>query len=253
MSPTGRKIQEDVLKLAQLKSPVKIGILETPTGFEVNAINSWPARMKTFYEKSLANYKPQVAMVRAWRKDGDNSTNDPQNAKLITQQDFIYCGAGSPSYAISHLQNSLVWKELIAAHQSGMVLSLGSATAVAIGRHALPVYEIFKAGQDLFWLTGLDLFSLYGLDLTIIPHWNNREGEDFDTTRCWMGIDRFNKLQSMLPKETTIMGIDEQTAVLVDAIKKEVEVMGKGTVTIIKAGKEKIYLSGEQFSIDDLK
>jgi len=40
MSPTGRKIQEDVLKLAKFASPVKIGILETPTGFEVTANNS---------------------------------------------------------------------------------------------------------------------------------------------------------------------------------------------------------------------
>ena len=36
MSPTGRKIHEDVIKQSGFKAPVKIGILETPTGFEVN-------------------------------------------------------------------------------------------------------------------------------------------------------------------------------------------------------------------------
>ncbi|KKS41980.1 MAG: Cysteinyl-tRNA synthetase-like protein [Candidatus Gottesmanbacteria bacterium GW2011_GWB1_43_11] len=253
MSPTGRKIQEHVIKLAKLKAPVRMGILETPTGFEVNAINSWPARMKAFYEKSLSNFKPQVTMIRAWRKDGAHSTNDPSNAELIKAQDMIYCGAGSPSYAIKHLNDSLVWKEMISAHQVGVVLSLGSATAVAVSKYTLPVYEIFKTGQDLFWLPGLDLFSSYGLNLTIIPHWNNQEGEDFDTSRCWMGVKRFEKLRQMLPTETTILGVDEQTALMVNWVNKEVEIMGLGTVTISKKDTEKILTSGRKFPLDTLK
>ncbi len=253
MSPAGRKIQEDVFKVAQLSQPVKIGILETPTGFEVNAINSWPARMKTFFEKSLANFKPQVTMIRAWRSDGEYSTNDPKNASLLSQQDCLYCGAGSPGYAINHLKDSLVWKELLQSHKSGMILSLGSATAVAVGSHALPVYEIFKAGHDLFWLAGLDLFSLYDLDLTIIPHWNNQEGEDFDTSRCWMGVERFNKLYKMLPPETVIAGIDEQTALLFDTKLRSVRVVGIGSITILKRGKEKVYPKGAHFSFRELQ
>lgn len=227
--------------------PVKIGILETPTGFEVNAIHSWPARMKSFYEKRLTGFRPDVTMIRAWRKDGENSTNDPRNAELIEKQDFIYCGAGSPSYTINHLRDSLVWQEVITAHKNGTTICLGSATAIAVGKQGLPVYEIFKAGHDLFWLEGLNLFGQYALKMVVIPHWNNREGEDFDTTRCYMGRERFDKLVTMLPGDEVIIGIDEQTAAVFDLSLREVEVMGLGTVTVRNAGSEKTFKSGEKF------
>ena len=124
---------------------------------------------------------------------------------------------------------------------------------MAVGKHALPVYEIFKVGQDLFWQGGLDLFSLYGLNLTIIPHWNNQEGEDFDTSRCFMGSMRFENLGQMLPKATTIVGIDEQTALLVETTGQKATVMGIGTVTVLKNDIEKIFLSGRQFSLNELR
>jgi len=53
-------------------------------------------------------------------------------------------------------------------------LIFASAAAIAVSRHALPVYEIFKVGEDLHWKLGLDLFGQYGLDLTIVTQWNNR-------------------------------------------------------------------------------
>jgi len=53
-------------------------------------------------------------------------------------------------------------------------LIFASAAAIAVNRHALPVYEIFKVGEDLHWKLGLDLFGQYGLDLTIVTQWNNR-------------------------------------------------------------------------------
>lgn len=254
MSPTGRKIHETVIKAAGFTPPLKIGILETPTGFEVNAIHSWPARMEEFFKTGLQNLKPSMTRIRAWRKDGKFSTNDPTIVDSILAQDYLYAGAGSPGYAVSHLKNSRALNNIAAAHEKGVILSLGSATAIAMGKYALPVYEIFKAGHDLFWLDGLNFFRLYGLNLTIVPHWNNQEGEDFDTTRCWMGKARFARLLAMLPKKTVILGIDEQTAAVFDFVKKEVEVMGVGTVIIIniKAGKEKVFSTGERFTTQDL-
>ena len=259
MSPTGRKIHEDVIKESFYWTrvsfiPLRIGILETPTGFEVNAIHAWPERMQFFLEKGLRNYKPEICRIRAWRNEGEYSTNDLKIVSQLKNQDYIYAGAGSPSYAVTHLQNSLAFDELIAAHKRGAVLCLGSATAVSMSRFSLPVYEIFKAGRDLFWLDGLDLFSMYGLNLTIIPHWNNKEGEDFDTTRCWMGVARFEKLKTMLPKDTTILGIDEQTACIFDITKKAVKVAGIGSIHILQLGyKEKVYKTGSMFKMEELK
>ncbi len=249
MSPTGRKIHEEVIKKASLTAPVRIGILETPTGFEVNAIHGWPERMQKFFEKSLRNFKPMVTRIRAWRRDGDLSTNNPIIVDDILCQDYLYCGAGSPGYAIKHLKNSLALNHLISAHKSGNVLCLGSATAVAFSRWSIPVYEIFKAGEDIHWVDGLDFFSLYGLQLAIVPHWNNKEGEDFDTTRCWMGEERFEKMRAILPKEAVILGIDEQTACIVDVTKKIMEVTGVGQAHIVEGKKKRDIASGETFSL----
>lgn len=233
MSPTGRKIHEEVFKAAKLSSPVKIGILETPTGYEVNAIHGWPERIENFFKKSLKNFKPIITRIRAWRKDGEYSTNDPATINAILEQEYLYCGAGSPIYTIKHLMNSLAYQNINTAFQNGTVLCFGSATAIAMSRFALPVYEIFKTGADLYWEKGLNFYETIGLsNLIIIPHWNNKEGEDFDTTRCWMGKDRFEKLQQMLPKSAVLLGIDEQTACIINVREKTMTVTGVGEVHV---------------------
>ena len=47
---------------------------------------------------------------------------------------------------------------------------------MASGRYTLPVYEIYKVGQDLHWIDGLSFFGDFGLRLSVIPHWNNNDG-----------------------------------------------------------------------------
>ncbi len=250
MSPTGRKIHEEIFKLSGFTQPVKIGILETPTGFEVNAIHGWPERMQKCLETGLSNFQPVVSRIRAWRKEGKQSTDDPSIVNHILNEDYLYCGAGSPGYTIRNLIDSLAYRNLIALHESGGVLCLGSATAVAISRYAIPVYEIFKTGEDLHWLRGLDFFGNFGLNLAIVPHWNNKEGEDFDTTRCYMGKERFMSLVKMLPDDVTVLGIDEQTVAIFDFQEKTMRIAGLGSLHILKDGKEKEIKNGFSISWD---
>ena len=248
MSPTGRGIHEVVMKRLALTAGVSIGILETPTGFEVNAIHGWPERMEAFFETGLKNYKPKVTRIRAWRRDGGHSTNDASIVDIILIQDYLYSGAGSPTYTVKHLLKSRAYKNMVSAHQSGTTLCLGSASAIAVGRYALPVYEIFKAGEDLHWISGLNLLGTLGMNFAVIPHWNNKEGDDFDTSYCWMGADRFRLLEKLLPRNVTIIGIDEQTALVIDPTTKECDVLGVGSVHIITKGKEKTITSGQSFT-----
>ncbi|HUD18986.1 MAG TPA: cysteine--tRNA ligase [Patescibacteria group bacterium] len=247
MSPTGRKIHETVIKQAGLTAGVKIGILETPTGFEVNAIHGWPERMEQFFKTKLINIKPEITRIRAWRCDGQNSTNDPATVDSILHEDYLYCGAGSPGYTVKHLKGSRAAHNIEKAFQTGMTVCLGSATAMAVGAQVLPVYEIFKVGEELHWIAGINLFKQWIPNVVIIPHWNNQEGEDFDTTRCYMGVSRFEKLVSLLPGGMTILGIDEQTACVVDVTRHESQVLGVGMVHLIRNGREKVVQSGDNF------
>jgi hypothetical protein len=251
ISPTGRKMHEDLIK--DLPPPVKIALLETAAGFEENP-HLWFTKLEAMMLVGLQNYKPQITRVEALRNDGEYSTNNPEIVKSLLEADYIHAGAGSPTYGVKHLRNSLAYQYIVEQTQKGTPLSLASATAMAFSKYTLPVYEIYKVGEDLHWKEGLNFFEQFGLQLTIVSHWNNQEGGDeIDTTRCFMGVTRFKKLLSLLPGKTTILGIDEVTACEFDFSARTVKVVGKGTATIMKNGVEKIIPPESTFSFDLLK
>jgi hypothetical protein len=166
---------------------------------------------------------------------------------------LIFLGPGSPTYAARQLQDSLAWQVLTAQHRLGSAIVLASAATVAASAHTLPVYEIYKVGEELHWQTGLDFFGPYGLSLVFIPHWNNTEGgADLDTSRCFMGQARFEELMSMLAPQTTVVGIDEHTALVVDLQTGKCQVMGKGGVALLREGKEQQISSGCEFPVTEL-
>ena len=134
----------------------------------------------------------------------------------------------------------------------GATLALASAAVIAISALALPVYEIYKAGQDLHWQPGLDLFGAYGLKLVFVPHWNNAEGgAELDTSRCFMGRSRFEELLALLPPDATVVGIDEHTALAADLDTGTAEVMGAGDVTVLRRGDPLCFSPGGRFSLSE--
>jgi hypothetical protein len=130
---------------------------------------------------------------------------------------------------------------------------MASAAAIAIGSYTLPVYEIYKVGDDLHWIDGLDLLGAYGLSLAIVSHWDNTEGGAELDTRCGlMGRHRFEELAAMLPIEVTVVGVDEHTALVLDLEHGECQVMGKSTVTLVRSGHEVRYNTDEKFDVSEL-
>src|SRR6185436_3065806 len=115
----------------------------------------------------------------------------PDNAELtypLLQAHLIFLGPGSPTYAVRQLEQTRAWHRLMARCRTGTTLVLASAAALAIGAYTLPVYEIYKVGEDLHWHRGLDFFGGLGLPLVFVPHWDNAEGgADLDTSCCFMG------------------------------------------------------------------
>ena len=114
------------------------------------------------------------------------------------------------------MQKSQIPEIFIDHIREGGCLVAASAAALTAGRYTLPVYEIYKVGQPLHWVAGLDILGAFGLNLMVIPHWNNAEGGTHDTSRCFMGTSRFDKLVSMLEEPLPILGLDEHTACIID-------------------------------------
>lgn len=233
-SPSGRKIFD--LAFRRLPPSPRVALLETPAGFELNS--DWVIRrVANFMQVNLQNYHPRISIIPARKRGTPFSPDDPKIVNPILEADLIFMGPGSPTYAVRQLHDSLAWDLLIARHRLGATLALASAATISISACALPVYEIYKVGEDLHWKEGLNFFGLYGLNIVFVPHWNNQEGgANLDTSRCFMGQTRFASLMEMLPVETSVIGLDEKTALLIDPSTGMCQVIGKGSVTILHTG-----------------
>jgi len=239
--------------LAQHLPPApRIAILETPAGFELNSAQV-AGRVADYMKTRLQNYKPQVEVVPVRKKNTAFSPDDPEICAPLLHADLIFMGPGSPTYATRQLQDSLAWDIIRARHRLGATLVFASAATIAVGASALPVYEIYKVGQDVYVAPGLDFFKDFGVPLSFTPHWNNTDGgDDLDTSRCFIGLERFNEWCGQLPEGQTTLGLDEHTGLVIDFQKRECHVMGVSSVTLVRECNPEIYSSGAVFALAEL-
>lgn len=250
LSTIGRQIHEYLVK--DLPTPLSIALLETPAGYEDNPHN-WYTKLEEMLLTGLRNFHPTVTRITALRRNGNESTNDETILGPLTTAHYIHTGAGSPTYATKHLRESKALAYIVKRMEEGYSLSVASASAIAFSRYVLPVYEIYFCGHDLHWEEGLNVFGKWGLNMTIIPHWNNKEGgKTIDTRFAYMGGRRFSLLLEMLPAPTTVVGIDEHTALILEFAKKEALVMGKGKVTLLKGKEKQAFSNGQRIPFSSL-
>ena len=253
-SSQGRKVHDYLL--ARLgPPPVSVALLETPAGFQPNA-DAVYEKVGEFLQKSLQNFRPQISYVRALKR---YTAQDPDSHDVVDgllKARYIFAGPGSPTYAARNLQGTRAVDYLVRAYREGATLALSSAAAMSAGREVVRVYEIFKAGAELGWDTGLSLLDLLGLgiDPIIIPHWNNAEGgAGLDTSRCYVGAERLERMLEMLPTRPPVLGIDEHTACIFEQGSSDALVMGAGGATIIQAGQTIVIPAGSTFPLALLK
>ncbi|MDK2982330.1 MAG: hypothetical protein PWQ55_2677 [Chloroflexota bacterium] len=234
-------------------APLKIAILETPAGFQPNT-QRVAQNVGDFLLKRLQNHQPQIEIIPARKRGTDFSPQDARILAPMLDADWAFMGPGSPTYAVQQLEGSLAYQSLRALHLRGSAVCLASAAVLAISAWTLPVYEIYKVGQDPFWTSGLNLLANFGLNVTFIPHWNNHDGgAELDTSRCFMGQERFAKLQIMLDEQdvhTRLVGIDEQTALMIEFEGEATcRVFGKGHVTLLEGGQASHFAHGHSFPL----
>ena len=249
-SLAGGRIFEQLAR--QIHQPLRIAILETPAGFELNSAQV-AGKVADFLRTRLGNYHPQVDVISARKKGSAFSPDDPEICAPLLNANMIFMGPGSPTFAINQLKGSLAWNLIRARHRLGATLIFASAATIAVGGYGLPVYEIYKVGQDVHTVEGLDLFADFQTQLSIVPHWNNSEGgADLDTSRCFVGMDRFAEWCSLLPAEHTVLGLDEHTGIILDFTKRECQVVGVSSVSLVHSCNPVIHPSGTSFSLDEI-
>jgi len=249
-SLAGGRIFESLARV--IPGPLRVAFMETTAGFELNSTQV-AGRVGDFLKARLQNYYPVIDIIPARKRDSAFSPDDPEIIKPLLYASMIFMGPGSPTYAIRHLQDTLAWNVIRARHRLGATLVFASAATISIGAHALPVYEIYKVGQDVHVVDGLNLFKDFGAHVSFIPHWNNAEGGvDLDTSRCFVGMDRFAEWCNLVPSENTTLGLDEHTGIIMDFESGMCEISGVSSVSLVRECDPRIYPSGSKFALGEL-
>ena len=214
-------------------SPTAV-FLDTPAGFQLN--------VDEISRKAVEYFRVHVQKqlnVASYKSSENTSGFEAETAfHMLRNADFVLVGPGSPTYAVRQLQKTPIPEILVNNIRAAGCLVAASAAALTMGRFTLPVYEIYKVGQNIHWIDGLDVLTPFGLNLVVIPHWNNAEGGTHDTRFCFMGEPRFQQLEKLLPDDAMILGIDEHTACIIDFNTQRIDIQGIGHVTIRKKGHE---------------
>lgn len=231
--------------LGRLGPSPRAVFLDTPAGFQLN--------VDQISEKAVEYFRQRVRhplTVVSLRSAGVLATYEGAQALGdLLRADYVLVGPGSPTYAIRQWQGSPVPDVLAGRVGEGRCVTAASAAALTLGRFTLPVYEIYKVGEEPHWVDGINLLGRFGLDLAVVPHWNNAEGGTHDTRFCYTGEPRFRALEALLPDEVTVLGIDEHTACVLDLGQGVGEVRGIGRVTVRKGRAERIFTKGERFAL----
>ncbi len=231
----------------RLGVPPRAVFLDTTAGFETNA-DAISVKAVEYYAHHLQT-NLEIASYR--HRDLASTPEVAATVAAIRGANMIFAGPGSPTYAIRQWRDSPVWQAVIDSFAAGADLLFASAASIVLGRYALPVYEVYKAGEDPYWSDGLDVLSQFGLQLAIVPHFDDSSGgENYDSRFCYMGAQRFDLLQERLPSEVTILGIDAYTCVCFDPNTRTASVDGQGAITLIGESGVTRYEAGKELPFE---
>jgi hypothetical protein len=166
---------------------------------------------------------------------------------------YVFAGPGSPSYALRQWAGSPLPDIFRGKLREGGCVAFASAAALTLGVKTVPVYEIYKVGEEPHWLEGLDLLAEAGLYAAVIPHYNNAEGGTHDTRFCYLGERRLAMMERQLPDDCFVLGVDEHTACVLDLDAGTAAVSGHGVVTVRRAGRSTEVPAGSTAPIAELR
>lgn len=153
------------------------------------------------------------------------SAEDPVVVKDLHQSTFIYILGGFPRYLEQTLTGSAAWAAIIVAYRNGAVVAGASAGAMVLCSH----YFDPDSGEVY---QGLGVVP----NTCFLPHHDA------------FGHQWAPRLAMLLPTTVTLIGVDEETAILGGTASEKWEVCGKGGATIYRAATTERYEDGAVFS-----
>ena len=223
-------------------------ILDTPFGFQSNADEIGAKAIEYF--KISVNVAAEIGSFRSTKI---NQLDQEKFFAKLQKADFVFAGPGSPTFALKQWANTPVPQILASKLTKGPgVITFSSAAALTLGSRTVPVYEIYKVGDDPNWLQGLDILGKFGINGAVIPHFNNAEGGSHDTRFSYLGEERLELMESQLKSDESVFGIDEHTAIVIDLCAERVSVTGNGTFNIRNQGRQVTFECGTELPLSAL-
>ena len=228
-------------------------LLDSPYGFQGNADDLTARTVAHFRER--VGHELSVSSFRSAEAAAADPLGHEKALALLRAAGWAYAGPGSPSYALRTWAGTPVPDLLARVVERGGVLTFSSAATLTVGVATVPVYEIYKVGEEPRWLEGLDLLGrLAGLRAALIPHWDNAEGGTHDTRFCYLGEERLHRMEAELPPGTCVVGVDEHTALLLDLEAGTASVVGRGGVVVRLGGHDVLALpTGSSVALAELQ
>lgn len=224
-------------------------LLDTPYGFQENA-DDITARAVQHFRVSI-NVELGVA---SWRRADSDVLSRETALTRLREAGYVFAGPGSPSYALAQWAGGEVPMVLQSSLEREGAVTFASAAALTLGVATVPVYEIYKVGQEPAWLIGLDLLgATTGLTAAVIPHYDNAEGGNHDTRFCYLGERRLALMEVELADDAFVLGVDEHTGLVIDLDTGSAEVVGIGQVTVRNDGRSTTFPTGSTVTVEDLR
>jgi cyanophycinase len=171
---------------------------------------------------------------------------DPRWFPLLERADFIYFSGGSPRHLVDTFVDSPAWQIVEARHAAGAVLAGCSAGAMAFGRLTLQPRKLWGASESSAdtWYPALGRVP----GVVTLPH--------FDRWVRRMGEATLKQLAGSLPASLTLIGVDEDTALVnfdgrgATDTASAWQVLGRQGVSLIDAERgEQRFATGAQLEL----
>ena len=223
--------------------------LDTSYGFQEN-VPQMTEKLTSYFETSLHVI---VEPLHFASLEGSSPLERTIFKQRVRDANYVFSGPGSPSYALEQWRPIDLGSDLAYVLDNGGTLCFASAAVLTLGAFTAPIYEIYKAGSALYWLEGLNVLAPQGLNCVMIPHFDNREGGNYDTSRCYLGERRLALLEEKLPDGVATLGIDEHSALIFDFARDTLQVLGKSHGYWRLNGDTKVLVNGTTLALDELR
>lgn len=195
------------------------------------ATDDGPDTVTYWCDEATKRLEAVGAKVKPLRIVDRPSADDPENARLIIEADWIYIGGGYPHVGMRILRGTRAQQALEAAWQRGALIAGASAGAMMLGAQSWVITPELDAAVTKLFSQGAGISEW---DLPLPPA---LECLGFvPRSMCWPHANQLFSLRwlksGLLPPHHFVIGIDEQTA-FVQTVNGGWQVLGRGKVSLV--------------------